>query len=208
MLLLGSCTDDGHPNQPRDFAFVRLSLSGGVCAACFRVLSVESPGVFVASDSDGEERFDLRKAEYESIVESVTSDSLRKVLDQDEEHECIQPSDIEVELEVGWKDDAGVEKHRATVSNGCVGHCDEPTHPLMRIKRKLFELKERYVECLAAECRYPEYCGTAMDVTPEQRRLCSVCMEDCGVPIPDGSPKLGDPGPTAATLEKCIEGAR
>jgi hypothetical protein len=190
-LWLCACTDSDVASDSgiRDFSRVAISISGGTCAACWRVLAVEAPGVLSLEDEAGEERFELREAEYEAVQNLVNSGDFRRAVDESKRWNCalLVDVDVDVRLEV----DAGAAKE-VRLSDGCFARCDEPGHPFMALKQLLFEYKEQYMQgqCPPNEDRYPEYCGIAPEPPPppESRMLCAVCLDDCGVPIPDGSP--------------------
>lgn len=84
---------------------------------------------------------------------------------------------------IQW-DAATVEDVR--VSDGCFGRCDRLDHPLMMLKHLLFQLKEAHIDCLPNKYRLQELCGSFPEPPPPYRVLCAVCLDDCGVDIPEG----------------------
>jgi hypothetical protein len=169
---------------------VTLRISGGTCALCWRELTVEAPGELWARDDKDDESFRLSTSEYESVADLVTGHGLQREIAEAVTWPCSLLLDVEAVVEVLWSDGASQE---ALLSDGCFGRCDELEHPLMALKRLLFHLKERYMQplCPANADRYPEYCGIAPEPPPppEARMLCAVCLDDCGVPLPEGTPE-------------------
>jgi len=190
-LIFGACVASGDVpiRSASDLVTVRLEITGGTCAACWRSLEIEAPGVLVVEDDSGEERFELSTGEQASIDDLVSARNFQQTVDAPDSWHCSLLLDVEATVHVEWMDGSS---QSAKLSDGCSGHCDKTEHPLMALKRLLFELKERYMQdqCPPNADRYPEYCGIAPEPPPppESRMLCAACLDDCGVPIPEGSP--------------------
>jgi hypothetical protein len=151
-------------------------------------LRIEAPSLFVAEDESGAESFELDHSEYQDLLGFAIDAEFDAAVTHAKEWDCPVLTDPEGEVVTRWNDETTA---RARVSDSCFGYCDQTEHPFMKIKRALFALKEKYVTCAAPEDRYPEYCGT-FPMTPPPvigRMLCMVCLDDCGVPIPDGVPQ-------------------
>jgi hypothetical protein len=147
----------------------------------------------VLEDDAGEQRFELTDGEHDAVVDLVAGEEFQREMGEPASWECSLLLDIETTVAVVWSDGTMQE---ALLSDGCFGRCDMPKHPFMALRSQLFKLKERYMApplCPPGSERYPEYCALAPEPPPppESRMLCGVCLDDCGIPLPTGTPERG-----------------
>jgi hypothetical protein len=175
-------------HDEKHFVSLALNIGGGTCLSCWRILRLEAPNIFVAQDESGADSFEIADDDYQRLLSLTVDGEFESAIAHPKKWDCPVLTDPEVHVVTLWSDGAS---DQARVSDSCFGYCDQTDHPFMKIKRALFALKEKYVSCKAPEDRYPEYCGT-FPMTPPPvvgRMLCMVCLDDCGVPIPDGVPQ-------------------
>ena len=191
---------DGGPPM-RKLQAVTTRITGGLCSDCARTLGFAAPRWLQLEDSMGSEAFELADGEQREVLDIVEDTDFVREMDQPFQWACSEPDDLTVTIEVSWE---GGLHQSARLSDGCFARCNQPEHPFMRLKALLFELKERYVRCWPNAYRSPEFCAVVPEPPPGQRMLCAVCVDDCGVPLPDGVPSSGDP---ELCLVACDEGS-